>query len=425
MRASFLIYILTSLIFAGCVTGLTESECIVKLRAYDIENLSDPNVPQGAQLLSNPDDLLGIWNGTFDSERIVAANGANYVQNRRENRMYNFLVDGTYTFAIKGEAAEYTINARGGGRWSYKEGILCLSESGEISYVYDQTRFAASNNYKEKYRNVKANIRVFLIGGDEMILQFASAKDMLNYRTSINKQNKSLYKGYSVRLKCGYSGRGEEVTRTFIHEGNKGFMIAQVLYPARYRCIERGARRMPMDRKQPVGGQYVASGSRRPAYGNISCERVAGDDFAFTFNVEILDKNYNELDMYGEVQGKISETVRKLYVSSFPNANGDRIVVDFPEYKLDEGRIVGRAMVLSITPVSLYYDPITRKGCLSVRFNATQYEEARQWIRKNIETLSQDKNIVLTTGQTPPAGKLYSLGEKVENNIMEIEFRTE
>ena len=262
-------------------------------------------------------------------------------------------------------------------------------------------------------------MRVFLIGGDEMILQFASAKDVLNYRTSIYKQNKSLYKGYSVRLKCGYSGRGEEVTRSFIHEGNKGFMIAQVLYPARYRCVERGARRIPTAMKQPVGRQP------RPAYGNISCERVVGDDFAFAFDVEILDKNYNELDMYGEVQEKISETVRKLYVSSFPNANGDRIVVDFPEYKLDEGRIVGRAMVLSITPVSLNYDPITRKGCLSVRFNATQYEEARQWIRKNIETLSQDKNIVLTTGQTPPAGKLYSLGEKVENNIMEIEFRTE
>ena len=52
-------------------------------------------------------------------------------------------------------------------------------------------------------------------------------------------------------------------------------------------------------------------------------------------------------------------------------------------------------------------------------------DEARAWIRKNIETLARDKNIALTTGQLPPEATYYSLGEKIVGNVMEIEFRTE
>ena len=58
--------------------------------------------------------------------------------------------------------------------------------------------------------------------------------------------------------------------------------------------------------------------------------------------------------------------------------------------------------------------------------SANQYEEARAWIRKNIETLARDKNIVLTTGEIPPAAKFYLGREELKNgNILEIEFITE
>lgn len=43
----------------------------------------------------------------------------------------------------------------------------------------------------------------------------------------------------------------------------------------------------------------------------------------------------------------------------------------------------------------------------------------------NIICLVRDKNIALTTGQLPPAATYYSLGEKVDGNVMEIEFKTE
>ena len=87
--------------------------------------------------------------------------------------------------------------------------------------------------------------------------------------------------------------------------------------------------------------------------------------------------------------------------------------------------ITGRVVVLAIEPESLSYDPVRRRGKISVRFNSGQYEEARTWAKKNIKTLARDKNIALTTGQQPPEATYYSLGEKVEGNVMEIEFKTE
>jgi len=176
----------------------------------------------------------------------------------------------------------------------------------------------------------------------------------------------------------------------------------------------------------PSLGEERPNPPRRPTYGNINCERVPGCDFAFTYSVEILDKSQNQIDVWGEVQGKIGETVRKMYAISFPSSSRERIVVDFPEHDLVNGRISGRAVVLAITPVSLNYDADTMCGKLVVRLNAAQFAEARDWIRKNIGTLARDKNIaLLTSGQPPPVARYYSLSEKFEDNIMEIEFRTE
>ena len=47
------------------------------------------------------------------------------------------------------------------------------------------------------------------------------------------------------------------------------------------------------------------------------------------------------------------------------------------------------------------------------------------WIRRNIETLAHDENIMLVTCQAPPEGHYYSFGEKIEGNDMEIECGTE
>ena len=60
-----------------------------------------------------------------------------------------------------------------------------------------------------------------------------------------------------------------------------------------------------------------------------------------------------------------------------------------------------------------------------MRFNAGQMEEAREWIKKNVETLARDKNIAHVTGQLLPVATYYLFGESISGNIMEIEFKTE
>ena len=155
------------------------------------------------------------------------------------------------------------------------------------------------------------------------------------------------------------------------------------------------------------------------------CERESGNDFAYCFVLDLIG-NDKSLRTFRYVQKEFREAIKEDYAESFPGVDKNVLFVDFPEYKLKDGKIEGRAVVLTIAVSSLTYDPNTRKGILAVRVNANQYEEARKWVRKNIETLARDKNIALTTGEIPPAAKFYLGREELKDgNILEVEFRTE
>ena len=171
--------------------------------------------------------------------------------------------------------------------------------------------------------------------------------------------------------------------------------------------------------------QLPAAQFSTPAYNIIACEREAGSDFAYRFVLELTGKD-KSLRTFRSVQKEFRVAVKEDYIESFPAAGARSLFVDFPEYKLNNGKIEGRAVVLTISVTSLSYDPETRKGRLAVKVNANQYEEARKWIRKNIETLARDKNIALVTGEIPPAAKFYLGKEELKDgNVLEIEFRTE
>ena len=427
--ARILLLAFASAVVAGCITDeQSELEWLAELRAYDVENLIDPVVPKEARILTDYTLLIGDWKGVFDCELIYTKD---WIINRRENRMYTFREDGTYSFSVFGETSEYTLNVKGGGRWLFEEGKLILTEFGEISRVYNPATCSASNNYHGKYRNVEKKMRVLMFDGDEIMLQFMSAKDMSDSEYAVYKQNNSRYFD-GARISCGYNRDGAAVVRAFYFTGRRGLMQAVVSSQSHYKRIGQAIRLTPIATRQPqqpyASPQTVVPPpvSRSPAYGNVNCERVPGCDFAFTYSVEILDKSQNQIDIWREVQSKICEAVRKMYAISFQSSARERIVVDFPEHDLVNGRISGRAVVLAITPVSLIYDENTMRGKLAVRLNAAQFVEARDWIRKNIGMLARDKNIaLLTSGQPPPDARYYSLSEKFEGDIMEIEFRTE
>lgn len=146
-------------------------------------------------------------------------------------------------------------------------------------------------------------------------------------------------------------------------------------------------------------------------------------DYACSFAVRMNEAC--TIESFYSIENEFREYIRNSYIQSHPSADTRLLIVDVRP-SLDNGRVIGRAVVLTISPQSLAYDSDTRRGKLSIRFNPGQYEEARAWARKNIETLARDKNIALTTGQLPPNATYYSLGESVKDgNILEIEFKTE
>ena len=166
-----------------------------------------------------------------------------------------------------------------------------------------------------------------------------------------------------------------------------------------------------------------ANGNRLAApYRILELARDQDSDFAYVFSLELNGKP--SIMTFFEVQEAFADEVRIAYQKEHPGVDVSVLKVPVAP-KLVNGRIEGRAEVLTIVPVSLSYDASTRRGRLSVRFNDGQMESARAWIRRNIETLARDKNIALVTGQLPPPATYYSLGEKIDGNVMEIEFKTE
>ena len=162
------------------------------------------------------------------------------------------------------------------------------------------------------------------------------------------------------------------------------------------------------------------------SYRVVKCEREKTCDFAYRFVLEMQGADAGTLATFRRAQNEFRSALCEEYAEATPTADYDSLVVDFPEFKMNRTQIEGRGVVLTIAPVSLNYDSITRHGVLSVRFVANQYEEARSWAKRNIETLARDKNIALVTGQLPPEARYYSLGEKLKDgNVLEIEFKTE
>lgn len=87
-------------------------------------------------------------------------------------------------------------------------------------------------------------------------------------------------------------------------------------------------------------------------------------------------------------------------------------------------RIVATAC--GVNDVSLAYDPLTRRGSLSMKIRNGDFDGTRKLIRQHIEMIVRDKNIQLVTGVPPPPGQYRILGESVRpGNVLEVNFKTE
>lgn len=164
---------------------------------------------------------------------------------------------------------------------------------------------------------------------------------------------------------------------------------------------------------------------QQPLYSVERFERLPGNEFAYEFELT-LTSDMTGIALARRVKDEIRAEILSDYKATYAGDGYQSVGVDIPKFVMSAGRIEGRAEVMQMRVMSLSYNQTTRKGLMSVKIGAVRFDQARRWVRENIEVLARDKNVALMTGELPSAGKFYLGAERVKDgNILEIEFETE
>ena len=150
----------------------------------------------------------------------------------------------------------------------------------------------------------------------------------------------------------------------------------------------------------------------------------AGKDFAYVFSVGRRGEKAAASD-YNVIRSGFRSAIRSHYTLLHPGINPRSLVIDFTDYKLQDGFVNGRVAVLEITPETLKYDSVRRTGVIRVRIRDGQFEDARRWIRRNLAELAGRSNIELIGDSLPKGGRFFSEREEMKDGILEVSFRTE
>lgn len=169
----------------------------------------------------------------------------------------------------------------------------------------------------------------------------------------------------------------------------------------------------------------AAEVSTAPKHNIIRLDRDSDKTFMYSFELELAQNPTDFKKAWQTVLQDFAKSLKEDYVDAFPSADIASLEVSFSGFKRDGLRLNGTAAVLTLKPISLEYNPHNRKGSMSVRFAEGQVSEASAWIRRNIKTLVRDKNIALTSGSLPSEGKFAITNEKIDGNVMTIEFMVE
>ena len=167
-------------------------------------------------------------------------------------------------------------------------------------------------------------------------------------------------------------------------------------------------------------GMNVAVDASQP-FEIVKCDNEGGKDFAYAFTLRRRGGGAVTVSDYGVMRTAFRSAIRSHYVSSHPNINPRTLIVDFTEYALRGGVIVGRVAVLTISAESLSFDPSSRRGVVRVRIGEGQMEDARRWIRRNLVSL-----VGKAKGAAVPQGsRFYSEREEMRDGLLEVHFKTE
>ena len=150
--------------------------------------------------------------------------------------------------------------------------------------------------------------------------------------------------------------------------------------------------------------------------------REAGDWHSYRFVLNLNDAVAADLSVSRRIQADLRQSVMAEYMAASGTTDASSLRVDFPQYAISGGKVEGRAVVMMIELLEFVYDPMTAHGRLAVKFNARQYEAARQWVRSNIATLAKDKNnSILDAFSMKPS---FTIGRELlrDDNVLEVEF---
>lgn len=169
----------------------------------------------------------------------------------------------------------------------------------------------------------------------------------------------------------------------------------------------------------------TADVSTAPKHNIIRLDRDSDKNFSYFFELELAQNPTDFKKAWQMVMQDFAKSLKEDYRDAFPSADMASLKVSFSGFKRNGLRLNGSAAVLTLKPVSLEYNSHNRKGTMSVRFAEGQVSEASTWIRRNVKTLVRDKNIALTSGSLPSEGKFEITNEKIDGNVMTIEFMVE
>ena len=179
-----------------------------------------------------------------------------------------------------------------------------------------------------------------------------------------------------------------------------------------------------MERRGALTGSVKATAAALP-FETVRCDLERGGDFAYLFALRRGDGGAATMSDYAVIRNAFRSAIRSRYVASHPNINPRTLVIDFTEYALKGGVVVGRVAVLTIAPESMSYDPASRRGVVRIRIGEGQLEDARRWIRRNLAELATRRNMAHGADAVPAGARLYSESETMRNGVLEISFRTE
>ena len=152
--------------------------------------------------------------------------------------------------------------------------------------------------------------------------------------------------------------------------------------------------------------------------------REAGDGFSYRFVLALTDAASADMALSRRIQSDLRESVRADYAAASATKDTASLRIEFPQYAIQNGKVEGRAVVMTVELLEFIYDPVTTQGRLAVKVNPRQYEQTRRWVHDNIATLARDKDKSLFNAL---AGRSrFTVGREVlrDDNVLEVEFRT-